>query len=148
MTKKKSLSTVNKYCLWFLCLFIVSGCATESKRDQIVGIQKVRIKKLEKQLKQQNKIIAQLKAKKWIKAPVKKSASRALKPLKTLINNNQWVAALKLSSTLKQQYPRSRKLARYRVKIFKKMGLEKQAMDELKSLKKMKARTKKRSRRI
>lgn len=146
MTEKKYKHITNKYCLWFLCLFIVSGCTTTTKRNQIVGIQKVRIKKLEQRIKKQDKLIAKLKAQKWAKKPVKKSSALALKPLKAHIKNKQWVAALKLSGELKKQYPRSLKLAKYRVAIFRQMGLEKQAIKEINEIKKLRAKNKSRRR--
>ena len=62
------------------------------------------------------------------------------------IKNKQWVAALKESSKLKKSYPNSIKLARYRVAIFKKMGLKKQAISEINQLKKLMTAKKKRNR--
>lgn len=134
MIKKKYIHNLNKHCLSILTLFIVSGCALPTKKDQVIGIQKVRIQKLEQQLENKNKVIAELKVQKWVKKPVKVDEALALKPLQRKIQKKQWIKALRLSSALKKQYPHSIELKKYRVMIFKKMGLNKQASREMSSL--------------
>ena len=137
MNEKKYYSYKNKYCLWILCLFIVSGCANKTKQSRVIGIQKIRIKRLEQQLAAKNKIIEDIKTDKLIRTPPPVPLSKALLPLKKKMRKKQWVSALKLSSELKKQYPTSLRLAKYRIAIFKKMGLEKQASSEVHSIKKI-----------
>ena len=123
------------YCLWFAALFIVSGCSTQSKRENIIGIQKIRIQKLEKQLARKNNVISKFKVQKWTRQAPSVPESKALKVLKNKMKNKQWVSALKLSGKLKEFYPKSITLAKYRMLIFKKMGLKKQAFKEYKFIK-------------
>ena len=105
-----------------------------------MSLQKQRIVHLEHELKKKDQLIDKMKAHKWAKAKVKVPESLALKPLKKKIAQKKWIQALKLSGRLKKRFPRSYKLARYRYLIFKKMGLTKQALNELGTMKKLQAR--------
>jgi hypothetical protein len=134
MTKKKYNSIQNKYCLSLLSLIIFIGCSTSKKEDEIARLQRVRIQKLERRVARQDKIITDLKQSRWIKKPADFSEGQALLPLKKLMTEKRWVEALKKSSELKRRYPNSRLLSRYRVTIFKKMGLKKQAHKEAQSI--------------
>lgn len=111
-------------------IFIVSGCATESKKSQLLSLQQKRIQNLEKQLELDKKLIGKMKREQWVNRPIVKDESLALRPLKLLIKKNKWGEALHLSSQLKDQYPKSVRLRIYRHNIFKKMGLTQQAENE------------------
>lgn len=141
MSEKKYKFNLNKYCLLIVSLIIFSGCASQTKREKILSIQKIRIKKLEKQLAIKQKTINHLKTQKWVSQPTPKPVSLALSPLKNHIKNKRWVAALRLSNKLKGEYPSSIRLTKLRVAIFKKMGLKKQAMEEMIFLQKLKAKS-------
>lgn len=145
MSKEKLNPHRNKYCLLLVGFLIFSGCASETKKDEILGIQRNRIVKLERDLSRKNKIINELKAERWVKKPVKVSEATAFKPLREKIKIKDWVGALRVSSTLKQKHPNSLTLARYRYSIFKKMGLMNQANQELDWLKKLKAQASRKS---
>ncbi len=136
------------YCLWILGLFIVSGCASQTKKQNLLGIQKIRIQKLEQQLAKKNEVIAKMKVRKWVSEPPPIPETEALKPLKQKIAKKQWVSALRLSTQLKQSYPQSRTLIKYRVAIFKKMGLKKQAIQEINDFKRELAKKKSKKRQI
>ena len=140
MKKQKQKLNGKLYCLGLACVFIFTGCVSSGKKDQIVKIQKVRIKQLEKQLQSKNKTIEKLKVQKWVNKPVQMSSKVALQPLKKLIKQKRWVEALKMSYQLKNKYPRSRRLAYYRIKILKKMGLSKQAAREAQHLRKLRSK--------
>ncbi len=127
------------YCLFLSSLFIVSGCATSGKQKRILNVQQRRIQSLEKELVRKQRVISKLKANRWAKKPVKKSIKLAIRPLVKAVKKKDWVRALKLSSKLKEEYPRNKLLARYRYSIFKKMGLEKQAIAERNRYKKLQA---------
>ena len=100
------------------------------------------------QLAAKNKIIENNKIKKWGSSPTMIPERVALMPLREEIKKRQWVKALKLSSSLKKKYPRSIQLSKYRVAIFKKMGLRKQAISEMNDYKKIVSyRKRKKSRR-
>lgn len=148
MLEKKSNSKINKYCLWFVALFIVSGCSTQSKREKLISIQKIRINKLEQQLARKNQELEKIKVNKWVSEPAPVPEAKALGELKQKIKNKQWVAALKQSGDLKKTYPDSVKLAKYRILIFKKMGLKKQAIEEYNLIKKMRAKKLKSTKKI
>jgi hypothetical protein len=137
MVKKKWNLYRNKYCLWILGVFIFTGCSLKSKRSDLLGLQQIRIKKLEQQLAVKNETIAKMKMQKWVQAPPPKPISYAIRPLQRLLKEKKWVQALKLSSKMKTDYPNSKRLARYRVVIFRKMGLNKQATQELKRFKRL-----------
>lgn len=86
-----------------------------------------------------------MKADRWANKPVKIDEGLALRPLKKQIKKKQWVEALKTSRHLKRKYPNSVKLAFYRYSIFKKMGLKKQAMTELKTAKSLREKNRRKS---
>ena len=146
MDIKKIKTFVNRYCLPFCFIFIVSGCATNDKSSQIMSLQKQRIVRLEQQVKKQNKVISKLKAKKWVKASKKKKDSNSLKILQQYVNQKKWIKALQLSGSIKKKHPTSITLAKLRYKIFQNMGLNKQAKNEMKHLKKLTARKKRQNR--
>lgn len=141
---------MNKYsCLLLSTLFIVSGCANSQKRAKLMAIQKRRIAKLEKQLSVKQKTIEKMKVQRWVGQPVQTPEKVAFAKLRKLIKNKQWVLALKESSRLKNTHPRSVSLMEYRYKVFKKMGLTKQAIREYKKMQSLRARVSKtRSRKL
>ncbi len=148
MIKKKYKLNINKYCLWIIGLIIFTGCASQTKREDLIGIQKIRIRKLEQQLAKKNEALAKIKMKKWVSGAPQPPESVAFKALRQQIKKKQWVAALKLSAALKKKYPQSVQLSRYRIGIFRKMGLKKQAIEELNYLKKQVAKKKRKRRQI
>ena len=130
MTKKKILSPLNRYCLSFGLIIIVSGCATSDRSSKVIAIQKSRIQKLEQQLERKNLQIQKLKVGSWIKKPIRPNEDLAFINLHKMIVQKKWIAALKESGRLKSQFPESVKLSSYRYRIFNKMGLKEQAASE------------------
>lgn len=144
MMKKKLKLIGIKHCLLLSTLIIFAGCSTSpEKQDQIMSVQKRRIANLEKALDQKQKVITELKANRWANKPVKKSLKLALRPMIKQIKLKNWVKALKMSSDLKEKYPNSLILTKYRYSIFKKMGLDNQALQEKQRFDKLQAIRKK-----
>lgn len=120
-------------------IFIVIGCSTQNKREQLLSIQQQRILKLEQALLQKEKVINKMKVSRWVGQPVRVSEAVAFTKLNRLIENKKWVQALKESARLKKRYPKSIRLSGHRLKIFRAMGLSKQARKEGFMLKKLRA---------
>lgn len=129
--------TVNKYCLPLMLLLIFSGCSSSEKKNELLSLQKRRIQKLETQLEKKEQVIQKLKTDRWLNKPIHKHEKLALLPLNKLIKDKRWAQALRLSSELKKSYPNSVKLRVQRYKIFSKLGLKKQALNERRAAKKL-----------
>ena len=125
------------YCILCLSLTIISGCSVKAKNEKIIGLQKNRILKLEKQLHLKNQVIQNLKADGWVNKKVEVNQSLALSKIKRLARKGQFALALKESSRLKKAHPTSLELISLRVKIFNRMGLTEQAKREFGTLKKL-----------
>jgi collagenase-like PrtC family protease len=129
----------NKCCVFVLLIFIVSGCTSSTKKSEILAIQNKRIVKLEKQLKQKQILIDQLKVNKWINKSNRSDDLNSMNQLKSLMTEKKWIEALKISGQLKKKNSRSITLAYYRSIIFKNMGLRTQEKSELDLLQNLKA---------
>lgn len=148
MSDKKKYSLTKNYCFLLASLFIFSGCSTADKEKELLKVQQQRITGLKKQLARKNQEIQKLKANKWVNAPTQTPESVAIRPLKKLVDAKKWIPALKLSSQLNQQYPQSVKIPYYRYQIYKAMGLNKQANEIRRKIKKQQARQKMRSKKL
>ncbi|MCB0379156.1 MAG: hypothetical protein KDD33_11755 [Bdellovibrionales bacterium] len=124
-------------CVVVVFLSILTGCSTAGKQRKIIKLQKDRILNLQKQLKQKQHQVDQLKAHKWLSPKVSMSEQASLSRLQGLMAKDNWVGALKESAKLKKAHPQSRRLLLSRVKIFNKMGLKDQARKEYAELKKL-----------
>lgn len=145
MNKKKYITQLNKCCQLIVGLLIFSGCSTVDKKDEIVDLQRRRIHKLENALEQKSQLIQDMKVKKWVNLPVKAPEKIAFKPMMSQIKAKDYVGALKTSSQLKKKYPESSRLMKIRVKLFRIMGLKKQANSEINSFRKFRAQMNRKS---
>ena len=134
----------NKYCLFIGLFLIFTGCSLQSKKNQLISIQKRRIKSLEAQLQKKSLEVDELKSNRLIRESHWENKKKELVSLKKLIKKKDWIPALKKSQVLKKKYPQSVKLRYYRYKILKRIGLKEQALKEKKVIKNLRAqRTKK-----
>jgi hypothetical protein len=131
MIQKKIKLHIIKTCFATLSLPILAGCSTPQKQSEdLVTLQRTQIQNLKRQLKQQEKLIHELKTKDWVQRPVRPDENIAFKKLNQLVKDKQWALALKESSRLKKTYPDSVTLRTYRYKIFRKMGFADKAQQE------------------
>ena len=139
------MDTLKKNNIFSVCtvigfVFMISGCSTVGKQDKLLELQKRRIVKLEKALRVKDRQLAKLKGKKWASLSQKRAA---VARLDKLMAQKKWVEALKLSTDLKTKNPKSLKIARSRHRIFKAMGLKKQARGEMQLYRRLKQAKKK-----
>lgn len=100
----------------------------------MIELQKKRIEKLEQHNRRQARKIEGLKAQLWAKPSLAVVQRSSVAKLKTLVQQKKWVSALKTSSELLEERPKSLPVREVRILVLRKMGLYKEAEAEKKRL--------------